>query len=64
MMLLTSELAYSATTVGVIGGGAAGLSCALRLQELGQQVTLYDTGKRGPGGRASSISEGGRLCVQ
>ena len=38
----------------VIGGGIAGLSCASRLQELGLAVTLYDTGKRGPGGRASS----------
>ena len=40
--------------VGVIGGGLSGLSCASRLQELGVAVTLYDTGKRGPGGRASS----------
>ena len=40
--------------VGVIGGGLSGLSCASRLQELGVAVSLYDTGKRGPGGRASS----------
>ena len=43
--------------VAVIGGGIAGLSCASRLQELlGARscVTVYDTGKRGPGGRASS----------
>ena len=40
--------------VGVIGGGISGLSCASRLQELGVAVSLYDTGVRGPGGRASS----------
>ena len=43
--------------IAVIGGGIAGLSCASRLQELlgaTSRVTVYDTGKRGPGGRASS----------
>ena len=43
-----------AMKVGVIGGGIAGLSCAVRLQQLGLAVTVYDTGKRGPGGRCSS----------
>ena len=42
------------TTIGIIGGGIAGLSCAQRLQQLGLECTVYDTGKRGPGGRASS----------
>lgn len=41
-------------TVGVIGGGIAGLACARRLEELGLECTVFDTGKRGPGGRASS----------
>ena len=47
-------------TVGVIGGGIAGLSCARRLQQLGVECTVYDTGKRGPGGRASSRTWRGR----
>ena len=41
-------------TVGVIGGGIAGLACAKRLLDLGVECTVFDTGKRGPGGRASS----------
>ena len=41
-------------SVAVIGGGIAGLSCARRLQELGVASVVYDTGKRAPGGRASS----------
>ncbi|CAJ1347992.1 unnamed protein product [Effrenium voratum] len=41
-------------TVAVIGGGVAGLACAKRLGELGVSATVFDTGKRGPGGRASS----------
>ena len=47
-------------SVGVIGGGIAGLSCARRLQQLGVECTVYDTGKRGPGGRASSRTWRGR----
>lgn len=50
-------------TVGVVGGGIAGLSCAHRLQELGLAVTLYDTGKRGTGGRCSSRLWNGKLPV-
>jgi len=41
-------------SIGVIGGGIAGLACAKRLQDLGVECTVFDTGKRGPGGRASS----------
>lgn len=41
-------------SVGIIGGGIAGLACARRLGELGVPAVLFDTGKRAPGGRASS----------
>ena len=41
-------------SVGVIGGGVAGLSCARRLHELGVECTVFDTGKHAPGGRCSS----------
>ena len=44
--------------IGIIGGGVAGLACARRLQELGLDPVVYDTGKRSPGGRASSRSWG------
>ena len=47
-------------SVGVIGGGIAGLACARRLEQLGLEVTIFDTGKRGPGGRASSRMWRGR----
>eukprot|EP00966_Prymnesium_polylepis_P122569 2833422-Prymnesium_polylepis.1 len=47
-------------SVGVIGGGIAGLACARRLEQLGLEVTVFDTGKRGPGGRASSRTWRGR----
>ncbi|CAK9080490.1 unnamed protein product [Durusdinium trenchii] len=40
--------------VAVIGGGVAGLACAKRLSTRGIGVTVFDTGKREPGGRASS----------
>eukprot|EP00808_Paulinella_micropora_P003365 g55363.t1 len=43
-------------SIAVIGGGIAGLSFAREYQRLrpGAKVTVFDTGKRGPGGRASS----------
>lgn len=41
-------------TVGIIGGGVSGLMCATRLHELGLAPTVFDTGKRHVGGRASS----------
>eukprot|EP00968_Pinguiococcus_pyrenoidosus_P004130 scaffold273_cov242-Pinguiococcus_pyrenoidosus.AAC.8 len=41
-------------SVGILGGGIAGLSCALALEERGIECLVYDTGKRGVGGRASS----------
>ena len=42
--------------VGVIGGGVSGLAAARGLASLGgvEKVVVYDTGKRGVGGRASS----------
>ena len=44
-----------APSIGIIGGGISGLACALRLERLGfHSCTVYDTGKRGVGGRASS----------
>ncbi len=38
----------------MIGGGVSGLVCANHLKALGLQPTVYDTGKRGVGGRMSS----------
>ena len=43
-----------AKSVGIIGGGIAGLVCAKRLKELGLSPTVFDTGKREVGGRVSS----------
>ena len=43
------------TSVAVIGGGIAGLSCAQALSSSSKfDVTLYDTGRLRPGGRCSS----------
>ena len=50
----TSGGAAFGGSVGIIGGGIAGLSCASRLESLGVKCTVYDTGKKGVGGRASS----------
>eukprot|EP00438_Fugacium_kawagutii_P026496 Skav202807 [mRNA] locus=scaffold326:975371:978207:+ [translate_table: standard] len=41
-------------SVAIIGGGVAGLACAKRLRSHGVNATVFDTGKREPGGRASS----------
>eukprot|EP00961_Rhodomonas_salina_P091122 1226531-Rhodomonas_salina.1 len=40
--------------VAIIGGGIAGLVCANRLQQLGFEPFVYDTGKKAVGGRVSS----------
>jgi len=44
----------------VAGGGISGLSCALRLQQLGLPVTLLEASER-PGGLAGSIEKDGCL---
>ena len=54
LVAVAVQPAATALTVGVIGGGVAGLSCARRLQELGLDPVVYDTGKHAPGGRCSS----------
>ncbi|MBM3314467.1 4Fe-4S ferredoxin, partial [candidate division WOR-3 bacterium] len=43
----------SAKTVGVVGAGPAGLTCALRLREMGFGVTVYDEAGE-PGGMLTS----------
>jgi predicted NAD/FAD-dependent oxidoreductase len=43
-------------SIGIIGGGMAGLSAAKRLLELGHKVEVFDKG-RGPGGRMSTRRE-------
>lgn len=40
--------------VGVIGGGVSGLAAARRLVQCGIACVVFDTGKRGVGGRCSS----------
>lgn len=42
--------AIAAASVGIVGGGCAGLACAERLLASGFSVNLFDTGKRGAGG--------------
>ena len=44
-------------SVAVIGGGISGLSCAVRLAELGYSPTVFDTGRKAVGGRCSSRRE-------
>ncbi|KAK3101757.1 hypothetical protein FSP39_006141 [Pinctada imbricata] len=53
-------------SVVIIGGGIAGLVCAARLGQLGiNNVTVFDTGKNGPGGRCSSrsVNINGRIHI-
>ena len=51
----TRRFAAKKQTVAVIGGGIAGLSCAIELQKGGQFIpTVFDTGRLRPGGRCSS----------
>ena len=47
--------------VAVIGGGISGLACARRLQQLGTEAVVFDTGKHAPGGRCSSRQWAGRV---
>ncbi len=52
-------MANSAQVV-VIGGGISGLACALRLQQLGTQVTLLEANNR-PGGLIGTVERDGFL---
>src|SRR5215218_6647374 len=47
--------------IGVIGGGIAGLTTALRLAQAGQQVTLWERGRRLGGQAAAFEVEGNSL---
>ena len=51
--------------VAIVGGGISGLSCARRLQALGIESTVFDTGKKATGGRCSSrnLQVDGQLYV-
>ncbi|KAL2609950.1 hypothetical protein R1flu_028523 [Riccia fluitans] len=40
--------------IAILGGGMSGLICALRLEELGINSTVFDTGKHGLGGRMAT----------
>ena len=40
--------------VGIIGGGVSGLAAASHFLQCGIACTVFDTGKRGVGGRCSS----------
>ncbi|KAG6550079.1 hypothetical protein Mapa_008035 [Marchantia paleacea] len=42
--------------IAILGGGMSGLVCALTLQELGINSTVFDTGKHGLGGRMATRS--------
>ena len=50
----TMSAFQSVPKVAIVGGGISGLSCARRLQVLGIESTVFDTGKKATGGRCSS----------
>ncbi len=53
----------SGSRVAVIGAGPAGLGCAIRLLELGHQVTIIDTGHE-PGGAPRDVIPADRLGLE
>ena len=50
---MAAIISNSRPTIGIIGGGISGLSCALQLEARGYKCKIFDTGKQ-TGGRASS----------
>merc|ERR1719440_472717 len=63
LMPLAPALTQTPQRTAVIGGGIAGLACARRLQQLGHEAVVFDTGKHAPGGRCSSRSWPGGAAV-
>ncbi|XP_064633871.1 renalase-like [Lineus longissimus] len=56
----------SGPRVAIVGGGISGLVCGARLGQLGlKDVTVFDTGRRAPGGRCSSrnVNINGKIHV-
>ena len=53
---VTSASSQAGMTIAVIGAGIVGVSCALRLQSLGHQVTIYD--RKGLAAEASAGNAG------
>ena len=62
-MPLAPALTQTPQRTAVIGGGIAGLACARRLQQLGHEAVVFDTGKHAPGGRCSSRTWPGGATV-
>jgi predicted NAD/FAD-dependent oxidoreductase len=50
-------------SVAIVGGGIAGAVAAATLAKAGLAVTVFDQGRRGPGGRAShrTVADDGRV---
>lgn len=40
--------------IAIVGGGMSGVACATRLSSLGHHPVVFDTGKRGVGGRMAT----------